>query len=260
MKTSKLWLRNTSRYPDKEVWPLIKCAYESVERSISPGKTMPRIIVKLTNCRYAYRGRASWREWHRPDCNSACQKLHGRFEYCHGEQMQEWTRVLVRIGPATKFPVNVRYPRFKGDMPEYVCANPREGIVMVAAHEIEHCLGASGRKAGEFRCELSAWDAIDYYRKHQAEVDEEIDRAMVSKAKAEFEKATRAAARKDPQAVTGRKLEAARMMAAKWARKQKLATGKLRKYQRAVKRLEKKISEQSGPAPLALAATTTEAK
>lgn len=242
MKTSKLWLRNTSRYPDAEVWPLIKCAYESVERSVGKFHAMPHIIVKLTNCRGCYRGRAHWEEWHTDKSG-----------LLRGSQMQrKWLRVLVRIGLPTRFPVNVRYARFKGDMPEYECKSYREAIVMVAAHEMEHCLGASGRKGGEFRCELSAWDAIEYYRKHQAEVDGEIDRALVKKAQLEFVKAERAAVRKDPVAVIRRKLEKARTMAAKWGRKQKVATGKLRKYQRAVKRLEKRIAD-----PLQLAACPT---
>ena len=238
MRTTKLWLRNSSRYSDAEVWPLVKSAYESVERSVGKLQQMPRIVVKLTNCSHAYRGRASWQEWNKD------KKAPGY------QQRVEWRRILVRIGPAQTFPVNVRYPRFKGDMPEFECRSYREAIVMVAAHEMEHCLGASGRKRGEFRCELSAWDAIEYYRKHQAEVDGEIDRALASEAERETAKGQRDAACKTPEAVIMRKLEAARAMAAKWARKQKLAGNKLRKYQRQVKRLEKQLAE-----PLPLAAT-----
>jgi hypothetical protein len=244
MKTSKLWLRNTSRYPDAEVWPLIKCAYESVERSVAVGQKMPPIIVKFTNNSRSYRGRAHWVET----------------EYKDKKNMWagsvRWLRILVRIGKPDKFPVQVRYPRFKGDMPEYECRTYREAAVMVAAHEMEHCLGACGRKGGEFRCEMSAWDAIDYYRKHQAEVDGEINAALATRSKRESETQQRRASMKTPEIVVARKLEAARAMLAKWQRKQKLATTKAKQYQRSVRRLEKKLSELITPAPLALAAKT----
>jgi hypothetical protein len=243
-KTDRLWVRNSSQYPMHEVWPLIKAAYESIERGIGQGQKMPRIIVKLTNCSHAYRGRASWQEWHK-DSDAPGYR-----------QQVEWRRILVRIGSANRFPVSVRYPRFKGDMPEYICQTHREGIVMVTAHEMEHCLGASGRKGGEFRCELSASDAIDYYREHQTIIHAQIDSAVAVKAKREVETQQRRAAKQDPRAVAARTLEGARAMLSKWQRKQKLATTKAKQYQRSVRRLEKKLSELSTPAPLALAAKT----
>lgn len=190
---------------------------------------MPRVIVKLTNCRYSYRGRAHWIEYE-----------HSKENY--GSSVR-WHRILVRIGAPANFPKQVRYPRFKSDMPQYECRTYREAVVMVTAHEIEHCLGASGRMNGEFRCEMAAWDAIDYYRKHQPEVDQEITGALNRITQREQTQALRLTEAKRPEVQIIKKLKAAQEALMRWQRKQKLATGKVKKYSRAVKRYEKKIQE-----------------
>lgn len=244
MKTSKLWLRNTSRYSSHEVWPLIKAAYESVERSLAPGQVMPRIVVKLTNCCWSFRGRAHWEEWHTPGCKASTPQREGGYG-----RSEKWLRILVRIGKPHQFPVHVRYPTFKTDMPEYDCQSYREGIVMVTAHEMEHCLGASGRQHGEFRCEMTAWDAIDFYRKHQAEIESEIATATNRIAQRVQEKTAREIEAKRPEVIRAAKLKAAQVALGRWQRKHKLATGKVKKYARAVKRYERQMFpvEQTNP-------------
>lgn len=237
MKTTKLWLRNTSRYPNHEVWPLIKAAYESVERSLVPGQQMPRIIVKLTNCCWSFRGRAHWDEYHSAGCKSTTpQRERGTLP-----RTEHWVRVLVRIGKPTQFPVNVRYPTFKTDMPEYECRSYREGIVMVTAHEMEHCLGASGRQHGEFRCEMTAWDAIDYFRKHQIEIEAEITAATDRINQRVQARITKEVEAKRPEVIREKKLKTAQAALSRWQRKYRLAAGKIKKYARAVKRYEKQM-------------------
>src|SRR5258707_14674734 len=88
-KGAGLWLRNTSRYADEEIWWLCRAAYDSTERSLKPGQRMPNIIVKLTNCSRAYRGRAYWTEWRKDHPN---------------EMATEWKRILVRVGAPGNFP------------------------------------------------------------------------------------------------------------------------------------------------------------
>ena len=223
MKTSKLWLRNTSRYPDHEAWPLIKAAYESVNQGCSRGQEMPRIIVKLTNCSVSYRGRAHWIEYDSP----------GR----------SWKRILVRVGAPDKFPRKIRYARWKSDMPEFECRSYRECIVMVTAHEMEHCLGASGRQSGEFRCEMAAWDAIDYFRKHQSEIEAEIAAGVERLSQTLLAKAQRLAESRRPEVLLAEKFKKAQEALGRWQRKSKLAASKVKKYCRAVARYQKRIQD-----------------
>lgn len=216
-KTTKLWLRSTSRYPKAECFILCRTALESVERSLCGGEVMPRIIVKLTNTCHGYCGRASWSEWEHTG------KLPNRLAI-------QWKRVLVRVGAPNRFPCRVQYPRFK-DMPEMDFRTYREAIVAVTAHETGHALGYSGRKEGEERCEMMAWDALDYYRKHQAEIDAEIE-ATLAEARQKVAKPT-------PEAKTAEKLASAEAKLKKWKRKLTLATNKVKLYTRQVRRLSK---------------------
>lgn len=239
MRNTKLWLRNTSHYPDVEVWALIRCACASVERSLRPGQDMPRIIVKLTNTKSAFSGLASWIEWH-PSAGAISTNI-------------KWYRILCRVGKPERFPVTARYPRFT-DMPEYRCETYREGIVHIVAHEIEHCLGASARKDGEMKCELSAWDAVEYYRKHQQEVDGQITAALEKIAQRKAEITARHEADKNPQIVTARKLQATQVKLAQWQRKEKLAMTKKRYYLRTLNRLQRRLNEMTGQIELPKAA------
>lgn len=212
-RTSRLWVRNTSRYPMAEVWPLCMAALESVERSLKPGEIMPAVIVKLTNTRKCWGGLAYWTERH---------------------EGKLWKRVLVRIGPPERFqkPVSATDRRF-ADMPEFTVDSHREALIMVAAHEMEHTLGASGRKAGEMTCDFSGSDAVDYYRANKARIDGGIAES-ISKVAARL-----IAKVQTPEKKKAAKLAKAQADLARWKRRLTIAKNKVRKYDRAVRRLSK---------------------
>lgn len=219
-KTNKLWLRSTSRYPDCEAFILCRTARESVERSLTQGEVLHPIIVKLTNSCHAYCGRGAWNEWEHTD---KPRKFKGRrFTNFF------WRRILVRVGPPERFPRKVCYHTFK-DMPEFEFKTYREAIIGVTAHEMGHALGYSGRKEGEEKCEMLAWDALDYYRKHQAEIDAEIDAALRAQRPQKPTVEDKAA----------EKLAKAEASLKKWKRKLALATNKVKRYTRMVRRLSK---------------------
>jgi hypothetical protein len=88
------------------------------------------------------------------------------------------TRCLLRLGTGErKWPMRLCYSKWK-DMPEYEARNWHEMIIRIAAHEFSHLTGYCGGKKGEEMCEMTAWDAIDAYRKRQAEIDGTIDSAL----------------------------------------------------------------------------------
>jgi len=232
-KTANLWIRNTSPYPDSEVYILCRTALESVQASLSPTERLRPIIVKMTATHYGHRGRAHWTE---------------REYNCGADRHTKiWYRILVRIGSPQHFPVQVNYRKFR-DMPEFEFRTYREAIVGVTAHEIGHTLGNSGRKQGEEICEMCSWDAVDYYRKHQPEIDAEI-----STQTAQLQSALQARQNYDsitstPQARREKKLQHASTGLARWQRKLKLATTKVKTYQRTVRRLQK--TQQADLLPL----------
>lgn len=231
-KTSKLWLRSSSRYPAAECFILCRTALEAVEHGLLPHERLRPIIVKLTNTYHGFCGRASWVEHH-----------------TSSGQLVRWERVLVRIGPARLFPRKTQYATFK-DMPEMEYRTYREAMIAVTAHEIAHTLGYSGRKSGEERCEYVALDALDYYRKHQAAIDSEIEAVLAFQC--QRENAKRAAA--TPEAKDAKKLAAAEAKLKRWKRKLTLATNKVKTYTRVVRRLSK-VKEPISVAELAQAAT-----
>lgn len=231
-KTTKLWIANTSWVPDYEAYVLCRTALESVERSLTPGEILHPIKVKLTNCSWAFRGRAHW--WERD----------------RKEPTKRWCRVLVRIGKPHHFPKDWTYWKFK-NMPEFRHETYREGLVAVTAHEIAHTLGYSGRKAGEEKCEMCAWDAIDYYRKHREEIDAEIARY----ASVVTEREVRASRKPTQEEVAIKKYMQIQAKLTQWQRRLKVATNKVKKYTRAMKRAEKRL--QPVPEALPLAATSS---
>lgn len=231
-KTSKLWLRSSSHYPAAECFILCRMALEAVEHGLLPHERLRPIIVKLTNTYHGFCGRASWVEHHTSN----------------GELVR-WERVLVRIGPSGRFPRKAQYSTFK-DMPEMEYHTYREAMIAVTAHEIAHTLGYSGRKSGEERCEYVALDALDYYRKHQAAVDAEIDSVLAAQRQHEAAKITAAS----PEAKDAKKLTAAEAKLKRWKRKLTLATNKVKTYTRSVRRLSR-IKEPVVVTELAQAAT-----
>lgn len=232
-KTPKLWLRNTSRYPDAECFILCRVARESVERSLAADQVLPPSIVKLTNTYHGYCGRAAWTEW----------------EHRRGKDSIKWKRILVRVGPPDRFPRRVCYLKFK-DMPEYEFKTYREAIVGVAAHEWGHVLGASGRKAGEEMCEMMLQDAVDLYRKHQAEIDAEIHQALAVRKVLEDSRAKARANAKNPALLRQRRMEAALEKFNQWQRRARAAQKKLKFYARRVK-YYRRLLEPAEPVSLA---------
>jgi hypothetical protein len=164
-----------------------------------------------------------------------------------------WKRVLVRVGPPERFPRAVRYPKFK-DMPEYEFKTYREAIIGVAAHEMGHVLGHSGRKRGEEMCEMMLQDAVDLYRKRQAEIDAEIDRAVAELREQEQARAQAKAAAKNPALTRQRRMSQALAKLNEWERRQRAAQKKVKFYARRVNYYRKLLE---APEPLALAANNS---
>jgi len=219
----KLWVVSTNRhYSLDEIWILAKCAIESIARDLRDGQTMPQIKIKFTNCSRGYCGRAYWTEY---------------WQSTQGRQRMEWRRILCRVGNPLRFskPLNATYPRFK-DMPEYVLDGYREVIVHIIAHEIQHALGSPGGKRGEEICELVAWDAVDWYRKHKNEVDAKIQRTYERDGAA----VVKHLLSKTPEAKTAKELANAEAKLAQWKRKRKLAETKVKQYERSIKRLKRR--------------------
>lgn len=238
-RNSYLWVRNTSRYSMEEVWPLAKLAYEAASQKRCGH--LPRIIIKLTNSSSAYCGRAFWTEWHSPS--------HGQTREAGRIQKIPWRRILCRIGAPCHFPAVARYPRFK-DMPEYPIGCHREGLAFIIAHEMEHAFGTPGGKDGEIRCELAAQDAVDLYRASKGDVDAEIFDAITDDLGRSLNRRNKRRAAASPEA-KAQKVDA---QLKRWKRKLKLAQGKVKKYERTLRRIQK-APVQITTEPLALAAS-----
>lgn len=227
----KLWVASSSsHYSLDEIWILAKCALESVAR-VNPGQPMPLIKIKFTNCSGSWCGRAYWTEFHTT-------------QTANGRSVEKWRRILCRVGNPLRFakPISGVYPRFK-DMPEYFIDGHREAIVHIVAHEAQHAMGSSGRKSGEEICELAAWDALDWYRKHKVEVDAKIQRVYERQGEA----VVRAAQKKTPDALAVKALADAEKKLAQWERKQKLAATKVRHYVKAVRRAQRRLASVTVP-------------
>lgn len=229
-RTDTLWLQNTSRYPNAEVFPLLKVAYESSIKNMTPGelREVPRIIVKFTNSQHRRCGRVLTSEWHVRVGTST---------------NQYWRKILCRIGKPSHWPIaNETYYKFK-DMMEYPVNNYREGIVHIIAHEMEHVFGAGGRKRGEERCELAAQDAVDLYRKNRQKVDDEI-KARIAHEEGRRLRAEAKEARRRKGPATEERAETVMKAIATWTRKRKLAETKIRKYNQELKRLSRKMEAE----------------
>jgi thiamine kinase-like enzyme len=101
---------------------------------------------------------------------------------------------------------------------------------------------------------MAGWDAIDYYHKHQVEIDQEIAQGLERIAQREVAKVAKQAQTKRPEVLTLKKLQAAEAALARWQRKLRIASNKVKKYARAAKRYQKKLQEHAAviePLPLA---------
>jgi hypothetical protein len=245
-RSPMLWLRNTSRYPNEEVWPLFQEAYDSAVRNMRPedrAKFIPRIMLTLTNASCRRRGRylGTIHVPHglQPGQGRTWNSTKGGYE----QELIQWKHILCRIGAPSHWPVaNETYYRYK-DMAEYPINDHREGLVHIIAHEMEHAFGAGGRKKGEERCEAAAQDAVDLYRKNRDRVDMDIKARLALEASR-----TEARQRREEQKHRGPSVEvrAERAMAqiAAWKRRHKLAETKIRKYERDLRRLSKQMEKE----------------
>lgn len=241
-RTTKLWLRNFSRYPTEEVWPLFEAAYEVAIRN-NHGKPVPRILLDLFNSKYRragrYKGIVHVREGKGLQESGTWNSVRGAYE----EPLIQWNRIKCRIGKPSHWPfLNETYYRFK-DMDVYPVNDYREGIIHIIAHEMQHAFGSRKGKEGEIQCELAAQDAIDHYRKNREKIDMEIKARMaVETSRTESRKRKEEQKRRGPS--TEEKAERVMKQIATWTRKRKLADTKIRKYERELRRLSKQMEKE----------------
>lgn len=200
-------LVTTSIYPKVAVECLLAVALRTLE-----DYPIGDLTVRVTNTGRSYSGRA-WR---------------GR------------KHVLVKVGKPGHFPRKVCYPRFKDGMPEHEFQTWQEALVGVAAHEFMHLTGRDGTKDGEMMCEFAAMDAVDYYRKHQVEIDEKI-RGKLNRQK--IREACRNMAK--PESTLDSMIDKAVLRVKRWERKLKLAQTKLKKARSEEQRLRRRLSKSS---------------
>lgn len=233
----KIIVSNSSKYPDAQVRYLVMFAYQQVvpvaqrEGWIDRLEKHP-ISVRVTKLSYGpFRGRylgvsyASYiaRPFNRPSDVKGLDSVRD---------------ILVRIGDNKHFPFKDSYPRFK-DMPEELLLDWCEGLVSVTAHELSHTQ-YSGRRDGEYNCELVSQDAARSFRMQRASFEEFI----VRQKRAIQSKEIAMAAKQSPQAVAAKRMADAERALVKWTRKAKLAQTKVKKYTRLVNRLQKRQEGQ----------------
>lgn len=221
----KIVIHNTSRVSDKEARWLIHFAAVYVRNVAEREGWLAEFesatpFVRLTNCRWAYRGRFMhrYRGW-------ALNKAYGSVTP-HTEDAKLFWNILLRIGKPSHFPCDSTYPRFK-DMPEERVVDWQEGLIDLTAHEFSH-IRYSGRREGEFNCELIASDCLTMFRRDR----QQYEAFMQAGIRKEEEKAQRLAANCSPDAVKARKLAKAEADLKRWQRKAKLAATKIKKLNR----------------------------
>ena len=141
--------------------------------------------------------------------------------------------VRIRLGVPkklnVKWPVMETYGRFK-DMPEFEIRDWREQIISIAAHEFAHLTGYHGGKESEHWCELTAWDAVDAYRK--SDLSARIDAALQNVDKKAEERKAREQAKRAEKNSAQFKLAKIEAQEKVWKRKLALALTKLKKLRR----------------------------
>ncbi len=222
----ELKITNRSRYDDLEVDILVRFAFNSVHQ-VWPIERSP-LRIKITN---------TYKSW-------------GGYGYIRGYGTDtEGFHACVRIGAPSRFinPRRISYDYKWKDMPVMFLNNYREALVYVAAHELAHSAGKSGRKDGEMRCDFAGQDAVDQYRKQQAEIDSliagRIHRRDDRQSKTEQRHATRNAFAKS---AAGRLQKSERMLT-HWKRRAKIAKTKINRYQRSVVALRKSAARAVSP-------------
>ena len=235
-------VKNTSKWPLEVLVPLLDLAWDVAWRGKDPRKIHPR-----------------WQaHWSQEAVERSCVYAVAIRHNSRTARGRAWaSRCLLSLGYGDRiWPMRLNYSRYK-DMPEYEAANWHEMIVHIAAHEFAHLTGHGGKKKGEEMCELTAWDAIDTYRKRQPEIDGKIEAALQN---------TRQRAQAALQRVTDKKAERASpeyklaVLARKekvWLRKLRLALSKMKGIKRsraAIIRWQNKKADAL--TPMAQAAST----
>jgi len=222
----ELKITNRSRYDDIEVERLVKFAFDTVHDVWPVGQA--RLKVRVTDCIDHWRGRA----------------------YVHGHgTFYDGAHVIIRIGRPSLFktPARISYDFKWKDMPVMYLNSYREALVYIAAHEFAHSAGKSGRKDGEMRCEFAGQDAVDQYRKQQAEIDGVIAERIQRRDNRQNETERRRTGRTAFAKSAAGRLQKAERMLAQWKRRAKLAKTKISRYQRSVAALRKSVARAVSP-------------
>lgn len=198
---------NSSGYPTS----VIRRVVSYVAKLIEIGDYVA--LVKVTGARHAWSGR------------------------CWGR------RILLRIGEPKCFPVKDHsYPGLE-TAPKYDADDWLEGLVHVAAHELQHSRQFMLRsRKSEIEAERAALYVLNQFRKDRAELQPELDRlacqeiARVSQAIAR--RKAKVAAKRDPET----KIAELQAKLARWETKRKLAETYIKKYKRALRYQERRVS------------------
>lgn len=232
----KLYITNTSQYPDHEVDWLVKFAFKEVrdvaqrENWLDMFERNP-ISLRVTKCCDTWRGRYM--------NNDYSHQIHGFNRRAHGlDAMLVMRNVLCRIGTFIGAPKRWSYDWKWQDMPEMFVSDWQEVLVGLVAHELAH-IKYSGLKKGESGCDWVAVDAVEAFRKVRGDYDAFVANHILKQQGHQVAMA----AKQSPEAVAQRELDKTHDMVAKWQRRQKLAASKLKKYERKLKRLERKATQ-----------------
>lgn len=231
-----LIITNRSRYDDIEVDLLVRFAFDTVH-TVWPIER-PLLKIKVTDTVRSWSG----------------------YAYINGYGTDaEGFHVCVRIGPPNRFstPQRISYDHKWRDMPVMFLVNYRECIAYIAAHEFAHCSGRNARKDGEIGTEFAGHDAVEAYRKQQAEIDGRITDRIQSKLKRQSEISQRQQARAAFARSAEGRLQKVERILAYWERRAKIAKTKIGRYRRSASALKRSITRhRDGVMLLDKAATT----
>jgi hypothetical protein len=195
-------LTNTSVYPTPALEVLLHFVLRSEQHEVRYLKT-----IKVTKCTTAaYRGR------------------------CNGQ------RILLRIGAPDKFSVPI-HNQYRKRSPAYDVNDWKEGFVALFAHEAEHARHFAHRMGvDEIACEHAAVRGLTALRDQREFIDARIKMAVENCRRAEQEHEIKLAQAKSPEA----RLNKLNVKITTWTKKLKTAETYLKKYQKQLRRLEKK--------------------
>ena len=139
--SSRMRIKNTSRYPAAEVEELVRFASQGIDSS--------GVEVHVKNSKWVFAGRA----WHNIGRNRVVNVA---------EDIDDL--LVMRVGSPNNFPFEFSYPRLK-TAPRYMIQDWREAIVCLTAHELYHIKQRrTGMRASEVRAERWALKKLLEYR------------------------------------------------------------------------------------------------